>query len=367
MIRFSSPMTTSRLRRPISVSTMATFLPSRARAVPRLADVVVLPTPPLPDVMTIASPMPLHPFEQHRLLAHPRELVHLVDLHPPVLQVGILHGGVSRHPFLGRTADDIRNAQLRRPQQRRGDNGFFTALAARMGHSAKSAEHIYIPGAADRAAGVHVAEQQQASIMLHCLSGTDHSRHKLERLHSGLIAFFGGSFGFNRLDKQVPLLADQGTDSLLVFLLQAARAQPHMHMHQRPGKQLLVGFFQLELELFHQFRKLALIVKEEDETVLDSLNRNTLFVGHIRPSLTYSIRLAEGGFLLPSCMASFRLFLAVPVHGQVLEPSPQRDIHRQCECQLKEQAGKNMVDQRPGQGLLRELEHLVDKIKGKFI
>ncbi|MMZ63305.1 hypothetical protein D1872_255510 [compost metagenome] len=57
IILFSRPITTSRLRRPISVSTRHTFLPSNASAVPILAEVVVLPTPPLPDVTTIATPI----------------------------------------------------------------------------------------------------------------------------------------------------------------------------------------------------------------------------------------------------------------------------------------------------------------------
>src|SRR6266849_1407329 len=52
-MRFSNPRTASRLRRPISESTTATFLPIIARAVPRFAVVVVLPTPPFPDVMVI--------------------------------------------------------------------------------------------------------------------------------------------------------------------------------------------------------------------------------------------------------------------------------------------------------------------------
>src|SRR5690606_33734822 len=47
-------MTTSRLRRPTSVSTTQTFSPSRANAAPTLAVVVVLPTPPLPDVTRMA-------------------------------------------------------------------------------------------------------------------------------------------------------------------------------------------------------------------------------------------------------------------------------------------------------------------------
>ncbi len=54
-IRFSSPITTSRFLRPISASTRATFLPNTASPQPRFAVVVVLPTPPLPLVITITS------------------------------------------------------------------------------------------------------------------------------------------------------------------------------------------------------------------------------------------------------------------------------------------------------------------------
>src|SRR6185437_8539138 len=50
--RRSAPSTRSRLRKPTSKSTTATFLPFCASAAPIAAVVVVLPTPPLPDVTT---------------------------------------------------------------------------------------------------------------------------------------------------------------------------------------------------------------------------------------------------------------------------------------------------------------------------
>ena len=53
--RRSQPMIRSRLRRPTSKSITATFLPWRARPQARLALVVVLPTPPLPEVTTMIS------------------------------------------------------------------------------------------------------------------------------------------------------------------------------------------------------------------------------------------------------------------------------------------------------------------------
>jgi hypothetical protein len=48
-------MIRSRLRRPTSKSITAVFLPRRARPQARLALVVVLPTPPLPEVTTMIS------------------------------------------------------------------------------------------------------------------------------------------------------------------------------------------------------------------------------------------------------------------------------------------------------------------------
>ena len=56
LTRLSRPSTISRLRKPTSASTSTTRFPRAARAVPTLAVVVVLPTPPFPLVMTIARP-----------------------------------------------------------------------------------------------------------------------------------------------------------------------------------------------------------------------------------------------------------------------------------------------------------------------
>src|SRR5215470_18224985 len=77
-MRFSRPITTSRLRRPMSASTSTTLAPSCAIAAPRLQVVVVLPTPPLPDVMTIARPMSvlLHTRGQAARKSSPEPLDH---------------------------------------------------------------------------------------------------------------------------------------------------------------------------------------------------------------------------------------------------------------------------------------------------
>src|SRR4029077_3021588 len=55
-------MIRSRLRRPTSKSMTATFLPRLARPTASEALVVVLPTPPLPDVTTIISVNVILPF-----------------------------------------------------------------------------------------------------------------------------------------------------------------------------------------------------------------------------------------------------------------------------------------------------------------
>merc|ERR1711965_1041765 len=52
-ILFSRPKRRSRLRRPKSASSTTVRAPSLARAMPRLAVVVVLPTPPLPEQIRI--------------------------------------------------------------------------------------------------------------------------------------------------------------------------------------------------------------------------------------------------------------------------------------------------------------------------
>ena len=62
-MRFSSPITTSRFRRPMSASIETTRWPRMAKATLTFAVAVVLPTPPLPDVMVITfALMCLSPF-----------------------------------------------------------------------------------------------------------------------------------------------------------------------------------------------------------------------------------------------------------------------------------------------------------------
>src|SRR6185436_12167945 len=136
-MRFSRPMTTSRLRRPISASTSTTLAPSCAMAVPRLHVVVVLPTPPLPDVMTIARPM--------SVLLHARGKAARKSSQEPLDHDG-LAGGISD---LGSAARAVcvccsrhhaPDPQLLRLQRERNDEP-AVAPDRRMRHSAQPPQH----------------------------------------------------------------------------------------------------------------------------------------------------------------------------------------------------------------------------------
>src|SRR5690606_15760478 len=91
--RRSHPMTRSRLRRPTSKSITATRCPRRARPQARLAAVVVLPTPPFPDVTTMISVKFGSPdWIRFSLTAEPREL-QIVTVEPaPHGHAGKLRG-----------------------------------------------------------------------------------------------------------------------------------------------------------------------------------------------------------------------------------------------------------------------------------
>src|ERR1700722_8666256 len=87
--RRSAPSTRSRLRKPTSKSTTTTFSPICASAAPSAAVVVVLPTPPLPDVTT--RTLAILPISQ-------KQLIQRCDLHDiavePDLRWPVVQGGV---------------------------------------------------------------------------------------------------------------------------------------------------------------------------------------------------------------------------------------------------------------------------------
>src|ERR1051325_6396999 len=142
-MRFSSPITTSRLRSPMSASISTTLMPSCAIAAPRLAVVVVLPTPPLPDVMTIARPM-LSPTCSRQGRSE-------------VVQETARPRWTARAVRIAGTGDPAPDPQLLWLQRQREDAPRIAA-DRRVGHSAQPPQHDDAALGAHLGAGVHVAD-----------------------------------------------------------------------------------------------------------------------------------------------------------------------------------------------------------------
>src|ERR687891_442339 len=121
-------MTRSRLRRPTSKSTTTTRFPSCARAAPRAAVVVVLPTPPLPDVTTTTLAIWLFPSmsverrDLHRTVLQPR--MHRSLLHMRLKLVGDLVVAVDGNQLcLQPVAEDARLVVAEDPGERSAAQG----------------------------------------------------------------------------------------------------------------------------------------------------------------------------------------------------------------------------------------------------
>src|SRR5258705_9795886 len=117
-------MTTSRFRSPMSASISTTLLPSCAIAAPRLQVVVVLPTPPLPEVMTIARPM--------RILLHARGKAARKSSSETLDHDGLAGekrdlGAVCRAIGFARARDATTDPQLLRLQRQREDEAGLAA------------------------------------------------------------------------------------------------------------------------------------------------------------------------------------------------------------------------------------------------
>src|SRR3990170_3165675 len=150
-MRFSSPMTTSRLRRPMSASMHPTRCPAEARATPMLAAAVVLPTPPFPDVtVTTRAAM-----RRLRSIA-PSFVVPRLGDELSVAQEGHLRPDVPAP--LGRNGDAPGNTQLGRGQVEGADAGAFIAAGAGMDDPAQVAPHHDVAAGHNLGARIHVAQ-----------------------------------------------------------------------------------------------------------------------------------------------------------------------------------------------------------------
>src|SRR5215510_7226285 len=173
-MRFSRPITTSRLRRPMSASISTTLMPSCAMAVPRLQVVVVFPTPPLPDVMTIARPM--------SVLLHARGKAAGKSSKEPLDHDGLAGGirdlraaaGAVRVAGAGDHAPD---PELLRLQRQRDDAAGITA-DRRVRHAAQPPQHDDAALGADLGAGVDIADHDQVTCVIDDPSRSDRADHQ---------------------------------------------------------------------------------------------------------------------------------------------------------------------------------------------
>src|SRR5215469_10209367 len=156
--RRSAPITRSRLRRPTSKSTTQTDCPIWASAAPSAAVVVVLPTPPLPEVMTmtLAIWLPL------LLLVQGRDLEHgafETNLHRAAAQ--------ARFHLLGGAVIAVDGEQLRLVAAAE-DARLAVAHRARHGAPAQRAVDM------DRAAGDDLGAGGDRAEHRHLAEGKDH-------------------------------------------------------------------------------------------------------------------------------------------------------------------------------------------------
>src|ERR1700681_1181257 len=175
-MRFSNPKTASRLRRPISESTTATFLPIIARAVPRFAVVVVLPTPPFPDVMVITRLSICVSMKATTVtILRNISFAWRASVDPRFdddLAVPNSSDFRARLRFISlwRAREQVGNTQLYRSQQKRTDYRLLIVGIARVYHAAQHAPHDDITTRHNLRAGVDITQHNDIAAMMNSLS-----------------------------------------------------------------------------------------------------------------------------------------------------------------------------------------------------
>src|SRR5690606_13670933 len=156
------------------VSTRQTRLFSKASAVPTLADVVVFPTPPFPEVITIASPIALIPLSIDLLETALRpdsfQLTYLIYVHLVVFQVSKLIVRFFNSPFIRRTADYVSDAKLSRFKMSSRNNRCAVAVTPGMCCSFQRTKYVNVAGCNERSTGIDVTDPKHVAFMLHSLS-----------------------------------------------------------------------------------------------------------------------------------------------------------------------------------------------------
>src|SRR5690606_19575019 len=165
--RRSQPMIRSRLRRPTSKSMITVLWPCMARPVPIAALVVVLPTPPLPEVTTIISANVVSSFDVHSCSQWANdELIAFqtgLDAFFPVLFLQVFV-----HFVIARDGNQLRLQALTE------NAGIGVTLHAGQGAAPQRAIHMDVAIAENFGAGAYRRDDHPvAAGRIHLLAGTD--------------------------------------------------------------------------------------------------------------------------------------------------------------------------------------------------
>src|SRR5579883_329870 len=170
----SNPMTASRLRSPISPSTAATRCPIIARAVLRLAAVVVLPTPPLPDVIVSTRLSMIPPYKRGPGLpaGEPTGIPTFND-NLTIFDRRHLRGLRGQAAIFRGTAGKTANPQLDGRQYQGADHRLLIPRIPGVDGSTQRAPHNHIPSGNDFCSGIDIAHNYDRTGILQPLAGTD--------------------------------------------------------------------------------------------------------------------------------------------------------------------------------------------------
>src|SRR5690606_17493638 len=186
----------SRLRRPISASIRTTDLPRAAGAAPTLAVVVVLPTPPFPEVNVMTRPRvvcccssPIVPTFIRRSgpgtpgAAAPGTPASAAQpVRPPRLDDDLTVLDPSEHRplgpcalLIGRASKDATDAQLRRHQAEGTDDGTRIAIDPGVDRPADRPPDDDVTGGIDLGPGVDVTHDHHVAVTLHRRRSEEHT------------------------------------------------------------------------------------------------------------------------------------------------------------------------------------------------
>src|SRR5699024_4043560 len=174
-------MITSKLRKPMSVSIKHTFLSINAKAVPMLAVVVVLPTPPFPEVITIASPIMHSPFESAQIFSQMWKNLYSVNNNFIFLFINETTFHIHAIRFIIRSATDkICNTELTRLHIGCSYYCISISIYSRMRNPAEIAHNENISCRDYFTTRVHISDKQKITSYFQNLSGPYYFSYRLD-------------------------------------------------------------------------------------------------------------------------------------------------------------------------------------------